>query len=129
MSQPQLSFIVSLYFLSIGLISREAPSRSPAFYRYQQWLALCVCVYVCVGMNCVQNTWPLSLLFSLKSCSVAEQKATSRSPPLRVGIAVYFYLRVEVAVMEAATAPFSPTAFQFAVTSSAYFYMKSIWQI
>lgn len=125
MSQPQLSFIVSLYFLSIGLISREAPSRSPAFYRYQP----CVCVCVCVGMNCVQNTWPLSLLFSLKSCGVAEQKATSRSPPLRVGIAVYFYLRVEVAVMEAATAPFSPTAFQFAVTSSAHFHMKSIWQI
>lgn len=76
-----------------------------------------VCVCVCVGMNCVQSTWSLSLLFSLKSCSVAEQKATSRSPPLQVGIAVYFYLHVEVAVIEAAAAPFFPTVFQFAVTS------------
>lgn len=104
-----------LVFLSIGLISHEEPSHSPAFYRYQhQWLP---CVCVCVGMNCVQSTCALSLLFSLKSCSVAEQKATSWSPPLQVGIAVYFYQRVEVAVIEAAAAPFSPTVFQFAVTS------------
>lgn len=29
---------------------------------------------------CAESTWPLSLLFSLKSCSAAEQKATSRRP-------------------------------------------------
>lgn len=63
---------------------------------------VCVCTHW--GELCAKCTWPLSLLFSLKSCSAAEQKGTSRGPPLRVGIAIYFYRRVEVAAMEAAAA-------------------------
>lgn len=51
-----------------------------------------------------KSTWLLSLLFSLKSCSAAEQKATSRRPPLRVGTAIYFYPGVEAAAAAAATA-------------------------
>lgn len=60
-----------------------------------------------------KSTWLLSLLFSLKSCSAAEQKATSRRPPLRVGTAIYFYPGVEAAAaaataVEAAEARLSP---------------------
>ncbi len=84
-------------------------------------------VYVLGWIVCVQSTWPLSLLFSLKSCSVAEQKATSRSPPLRVGIVVYLYLRVQVAVVEAAAAPFSN---RISVCCHILFFcIKSIWWI
>lgn len=116
MCSPQLSLIVSLCFYRLDL----SPMRSPRIHLPSIDISISgypVCVCVCVGMNCVQSTCALSLLFSLKSCSVAEQKATSWSPPLQVGIAVYFYQRVEVAVIEAAAAPFSPTVFQFAVTS------------
>lgn len=104
---PQHSLIISLCFYWSGLSPVRSPCISPAFYRYQQqWSP----VFVCAGMNCVQSTWPLSLLFSLKCCNVAEHKATSRSPPLQVGIVVYFYPRAEVAVIEADAARFSPTA-------------------
>lgn len=118
---PQHRLIVSLCFYWSGLSPVRSPRISPALYRYQQQWLPCVCA----GMNCVQSTWPLSLLFSLKCCSVAEQKATSRSPPLQVGIVVYFYLHVEVAVIEADTALFSPTASVW-FHILFFFYIKSI---
>lgn len=110
----------------------EQLPQSPAYYRYQQQCLPCVLYYVCsvcllsgrtvcVCMCvCSRSAQLLSLLFSLKSCSVAEQKATSRSPLLRVGIGVYLYLGVQAVVAEAATALFSLTALQFAVTSCSF---------
>lgn len=103
-----------LGFLLISLISLCGPL---AFYRYQQQ-CLCECVLGWIVCVCMQGTWPLSHLFSLKSCSVAEQKAISRSPLLWVGIVVYLYLRVQVAFVQAAL--FYPTVFQFAVTSCSF---------
>lgn len=114
---PQLSLIISSCFYRSGLSSCETPPHTPAFYRYQQQRLPCVCA----GMNCVQSAWPLSLLFSLKSCSVAEQKATSRSPPLQVGIVVYLYLRVEVAVVSSVLYSSLPVCCHIPV-----FYIKSI---
>lgn len=79
MCLPGLSLIACLCFYWSGLSPCEKHSRSPPLCSYQQqWLpSVCVCV---VLSPC--------LLFILKSCSVAEQKATSQSPPLRVGIVV-----------------------------------------
>lgn len=51
-------------------------------------------------LACIVSLIAWSLLFSLASCSATEQKATRQSPPLQVGIVVYFCLRAEVAVIE-----------------------------
>lgn len=122
MSQPwcvRLSSALSFPRVFIDWASlpvRSARTHLPSIDITSNGYPVCVLGWIV----CVQSTWPLSLLFSLKSCSVAEQKATSRSPPLRVGIVVYLYLRVRVAVVEAAAAPCSPAAFQFAVTSCSF---------
>lgn len=105
MSQPwcvHLGSVLSFphVFIDRAYLPREEPLPSIDISSN----AYPVCVCVCFGMNCVQSTWPLSLLFSLKSCSAAEQKAMSRSPPLQVGIVVYLYQRGEVAFVGAATA-------------------------
>lgn len=111
-------------FIDRSYLPREEPPHSPAFYRYQQQWLPCMCV----GMNCVQRV-PGPCLFYLVWRVVALQNKRPRveGPPLQVGIVVYFYLGVEVAVVEASAAPFSTAAFQFAVTSCSFTWKSIRW--